>query len=314
MNWTDLAQEYLSRRRQLGYALISEGRYILNFTAFADQQSTHALTIALALDWANQAPSGSGMAISRRFCALRPFFRYAAQIMPNVAGLPMRYTGPSHRRLAPFIFSDALVLQLMKETKALIPKQGLRPITMQTLVGLLASSGLRPGEAVRLPQAAVNLSAGELDICDSKNWKRRIVPLSPSTLSALKKYQLIRDQFQPASNSTAFFLLDYGRALNIPAADYAFGLLRNNLGLNNIEGNRRPRLYDLRHTFVCKRVLSWYDAGMNVDSLMPQLSRYLGHKKVTDTYWYLSAIPELMARAASRFTAYAQTGGSHEHT
>lgn len=312
MKWTAIAQDYLNQRRLLGYALVSEGRCIQDFSVFADQQQAQPVTIALALDWASRAPSGSGIAISRRFSMLRPFFRYASGIKQSVPVLPKKYVGITHRRLAPFIFSDSLILQLMEASNTLASRQGLRPATMQALIGLLASTGLRPGEAVRLARAAINHTAGEINIYDSKNWRHRIVPLSPSTLCALEHYQSIRDRIQPIPTSGAFFLRDDGQPLDIAAADYAFGLLRKQLDLTSTLSGHLPRLYDLRHSFVCKRIISWYHAGVNVDALMPQLSRYLGHKKVTATYWYISAIPELMECAAHKFTLFSNKGGSYE--
>jgi len=143
----------------------------------------------------------------------------------------------------------------------------------------------------------------------SKGWQRRIVPLTPSTIEALREYELVRDCHEPTIQSEAFFLLDHSRPLDISAADYAFGVLREKVGLSLKINGRRPRLYDLRHTFICKRVLTWYEAGENVDRLIPQLSRYLGHKKVSDTYWYISSIPALMACAAERFAKSSLTAG-----
>ncbi len=116
-------------------------------------------------------------------------------------------------------------------------------------------------------------------------------------------YEKIRSHHVAKCQSDAFFLLSQTRALDIRSADYAFGLLRKKIGLDDLLNGRNPRLYDLRHSFVCHRVLAWYEAGENVDALMPQLSRYLGHKKISDTYYYLSAIPELMACTVKHFKA-----------
>jgi integrase len=217
--------------------------------------------------------------------------------------------GPTHRRLPPFIYSNEDISDLMAVCDSLFSIIGLRPHTMRTLIGLLASTGLRPGEAVRLKQQEINLREGELIINGSKGWVRRIVPASPGTIVALTDYQQRRDQLLPCRTSDAFFVTDRGQPLDIRAAGYAFGLLCSHLGLLNQNTDRRPRLYDIRHTFVCNRILAWYKTDEFVDSLMPQLSQYIGHKKVSDTYWYIQAVPTLMSIAAHRFESHQRTAG-----
>ncbi|NQX90336.1 MAG: tyrosine-type recombinase/integrase [Halioglobus sp.] len=218
--------------------------------------------------------------------------------------LPTKFNGPTHRRLAPFIFSEKDIIQLMRAAENLAPIGGLRAASMQTLMGLLASSGLRPGEAVRLQNTAVDLDHQELSVLQSKGWRQRIVPLSMSTVKALRHYVAIRDCAIANNKHGAFFLLDDGRAMDIGSADYAFKVLRKQQGFEQAIPRRSPRLYDFRHSFVCHRILAWYQAGENVNRLLPILSRYLGHKKVSDTYWYMSVIPELMACVSQRFADF----------
>ncbi|MEI6858308.1 MAG: hypothetical protein V5788_00660 [Shewanella sp.] len=151
MNWVFWVDAYLAQQRQLGYLLVSEGCYLLGFARFAEQQQCElGLTIELALRWANLAPSGSNIAIARRFSALRPFSRYLSSYGHSSVILPSHFIGPTHRRLPPFIFTDSDIARLMNAAVKLVPTDGLRPNTIKTLIGLLVSSGLRPGEAVRL--------------------------------------------------------------------------------------------------------------------------------------------------------------------
>ena len=310
MNWTSLVKSYLTHKRQLGYSLLSEGYYLHNFALYAEQQKEKALTVTLALRWANHAPSGSDIAIARRFSLLRPFSCYLRALGYDSAVLPTHFVGPTHRRLTPYIFSELELSQLMEATHQLYPERGLRPLTMKTFIGLLASAGLRPGEAVRLLSQDIDLNKGEITIHNSKGWKQRLVPLSSSTVEALKVYTNLRDCMDPLHLTDTFFKLDYQRSFNIRSADYAFGLLRESIGLSIKLNGRYPRLYDLRHTFVCRRIISWYQAGIDVDSKIAQLAHYLGHKKVSDTYWYMTAIPELMSCAAKRFSGSLFTGSS----
>jgi integrase/recombinase XerD len=200
-------------------------------------------------------------------------------------------------------------VRLMNAAVKLIPLDGLRPITIKTLIGLLASSGLRPGEAVRLRCQDVSLNDGTLTIQNSKGWKQRMIPISLSTVAALKAYDMQRNQLNPFSQTGAFFEFDNDQPLNIRSADHAFKVIREATGLVTDLNGRLSRLYDLRHTFVCRRVIEWYETDENVDSRVAQLSCYLGHKKVSDTYWYLTAIPALMAHAADKSNGYGNFGG-----
>jgi integrase/recombinase XerD len=302
MNWIALVEDYLSQRRQLGYQLTIDGRQLLNFARYAEQRNAVLpLTISLARDWAGAAPSGSAIAVARRVSLLRPFTRYLNLIDSDTRILPSRLMGPTHRRLPPFIYSQKDISELMLACDSLFSRNGLRPHTMCTLVGLLAATGLRPGEAVRLKQQDVNLTKQQLIINDSKGWKRRIVPISGSSAVALDSYQSCRNQLVVSTLVDAFFITDTGKALDIRAADYAFSLLRKRVNLTLQNNDRAPRLYDLRHTFVCNRLLAWYETNEAVDSLMPLLAQYIGHKKVGDTYWYIQSVPALMNKAADRF-------------
>lgn len=309
MKWTTHVKLYLKQRHQLGYQLVIEGRLLQQFALFAEQQHIlPPLTLSHALTWANLAPSKSSIAIARRLSLLRPFFRYIKAVWPDTAIIPTKLVGPTHRRLSPYIFSETEIVQLMAATNTLAPTSTLRAITMRTLIGLLAATGLRPGEAVRLKRHEVDLSNGVITIYHSKGWSQRCVPLTSSTVDALLAYEKIRTHRAPKCQFDAFFLLSETRVLDIRSADYAFGLLRKQIGHVDLLSGRNPRLYDLRHSFVCHRVLAWYEANENVDALMPQLSRYIGHKKISDTYYYLSAIPELMACTVKHFKAVACTG------
>lgn len=307
MNLITLANEYINEKRQLGYQLKTEARYIIDFAEYCEKKGE--FTIELALEWASLAPSGSSIAIARRFGMLRPFSIYLGQHTPISLVLPTRYLGPTHRRLPPYIYSVEEINQLMSATGNLIPIDGLRPHTIRTLIGLLVSTGIRPGEAVRLKCHEVDLTENTLTISKSKGWYQRIVPVSASTASELAKYRLHRIQTNPLNSSGAFFEFDNQQPLNIRSAEHAFKVLRKAIDIKNTLNGRLPRLYDLRHTFVCQRVLAWYKNDEDINTKVTQLSRYLGHKKVSDTYWYITAIPELMSIAAEKFAMYSRDGG-----
>jgi len=209
--------------------------------------------------------------------------------------------GPSCRRIDPHIYSPKEVAALLSAAGNLAPAGGLRPQTYITLLGLLASTGLRISEALRLTRSDVDLNTGILTITKTKFHKSRLVPLHPSTTKALKQYVERRDRLYPLAQARTFFLSDLGIPLKYGAVRDTFRELRRRLGWRGDSGRRAPRIHDIRHTFACRRLLTWYEEGADVNQRLPALSTYLGHVRVSCTYWYLTAVPDLMAIASSRF-------------
>jgi integrase/recombinase XerD len=309
MNWPILVEAYLTSKRQLGFELYREERDLQHFARFAMKQSDNTtLSLDLALRWANLTTSDEATTVAKRFSTLRPFSRYLAMQGYDATVLPTRFLGPPQKRLPPYVFSHAEIDELMQAALELCPKNGLRAVTMATFIGLIVSTGLRPGEAVRLQREDVELDLGEMVIHNSKGWQHRLVPLSSSTVDVLRAYVINRDKVNSSGQISSFFQLDNNRELNMRSAEHAFGYLRKKVGLSIKFNGRYPRLYDLRHTFVCQRVINWYQSGDDVNCHIAQLSRYIGHKNVSDTYWYLTAIPALMACAAVRFSKMQPSG------
>jgi integrase len=171
---------------------------------------------------------------------------------------------------------------------------------MRCLLGLLATTGLRVSEALRLHRADVDLDQGLLTVRETKFRKSRYVPLHATTAEALAEYVCVRNRCVRLAQDPTFFLFDNGRAINYQQARYAFGQIRSRLGWDRLPNGQRPRLYDLRHAFACKRLLAWYAEGVDAQWAISHLATYLGHRKVSDTYWYLTGIPDLLAVAAKR--------------
>jgi integrase len=213
--------------------------------------------------------------------------------------------GPSHRRLSPHIFSDAEISRLVTAAGCLAPMNGIRPLTYATLIGLLASAGLRISEALRMTWGDFDATGGAIMVRETKFGKSRLVPLHVTTTAALAAYIRARDRLVPRPKSDHFFLSDQGKGLPYSTVRTVFRKLCDRLQIPGT-GRRRPRLHDLRHTFACRRVEVWYATGVNLTHAISALSVYLGHAKVSDTYWYLTATPSLMARAAGRFESFAQ--------
>jgi integrase len=293
-------EDYLVTRRNLGYQLKVEGEELFRFARFADENgSNKALTLEIAVAWAKSSKKVSNICPARRLETIRGLAKFCALFEPETQIPPPGLLGRGHRRVAPHIYTEEELSDLMQAATKLSPQNGLRPLTMQYLIGLLSATGLRISEALRLNRSDVDLERKLLLIRETKFCKSRYVPLHQTTADALTQYGRIRDRFTPAGTN-AFFLFDNGRPPNYRQALYAFQSIRSQLGWDR-NSKRLPRLHDIRHTFACNRLLLWYQQGIDVNNAILLLSVYLGHSKISDTYWYLTAIPSLMAIAAERF-------------
>ncbi len=192
----------------------------------------------------------------------------------------------------------------MQAATKLNPKKGLRPASIRCLIGLLSATGMRISEALNLTRSDIDIKRKLLVVRETKFNKSRYLPLHHSTVKALVQYGLFRDRLVPfMPDFNAFFLIDNGNPMNYRQALYAFQVLRRQLGWET-QRKKSPRIHDLRHTFACNRLLSWYEQGVDVNNAIFMLSVYLGHSKVSDTYWYLTGVPSLMAIAAERFERF----------
>lgn len=304
--WVD---HYLTARRQAGFALRIEGEQLKRFARFAEQLGHRGpVTVKLAIQWACSSRAGKLLTAARRIEVIRPFAAYC-QKFDAATEIPSRSLfGRAHRRQTPHIFTQDEILDLLTACGQLYPPGGLRGVTCATIFGLIASSGLRISEATSLTRSDVDIQQRLLRIRCAKFGKSRWVPLHATTAAALRRYAQRRDRDPAAAGTDAFFVFDYGRAASTRSVEYAFKLLRAALGWRARGDHPAPRLHDLRHSFVCRRLQDWYARGQEVDRAILALSTYLGHAKVTDTYWYVTATPDLLAVAARSF-AVSRCGG-----
>jgi integrase len=265
--------------------------------------------VAVASRWALASKHGRQITAARRIEVLRGFARYCLSFEPATEIPPLRLFGPGHRRLTPHIFTDAEIRALLHAATSLPPSGGLRAATCATVFGLIAASGLRISEATGLQRSDVDWVKGCLRIRDGKFHKARLVPLHPTAVRALQRYARRRDRDPLTNTSDAFFVFDHGRAASPSSLQYAFQILRSQLRWRARGGHRSPRIHDIRHTFISRRLERWYHEGADIERHMLALSTYVGHAHVTDTYWYVTATPQLMAIAANRLAPLG-TGGA----
>jgi integrase/recombinase XerD len=297
---TDLraaAHDYLAVRRRLGFELKHPGQTLENFVEFMDRAGAERVTTELALMWATSVQAHPHR-WRRRLGVVRGFARYLSTIDPATEIPPEDLLPATLPRVAPYLYSPAEIQALMSAARALSPQ--LRAATIETVIGLLAVTGLRPGEALGLDRADVELRDGLLHVRAAKQNKHREVPLHDTTTIALRKYSRLRDRHQPMLSSPAFFVSPQGSRLSAGAFNKAFAKLIIQIGLDGRGERTRPRAHDLRHSFAVRTLIGWYQAGENVDAKLPLLSTFLGHVDPASSYWYLQACPELLALARDR--------------
>lgn len=298
-------RDYLALRRAFGFQLSIAGQQLGDFARFADSTAGgKPLTLELALRWAQSSSTGKQTSAARRLLILRPFARYLRTIEPATEIPPNRILGPAQYRHVPHIYTDQEIRDLLDAASELRPPGGLRARSVRTYLSLMLCTGMRPQEPLRLTRADVDFQSHTITVRQTKFSKSRIVALHPTATKALQKYAHARDRSVRYPQSAAFFLCDNGSAFTHKKAIWAFRYLRGQLAWMSQSGRRAPRLYDLRHTFVCRRLFAWHRTGIDVHVALPSLSTYLGHVKVTDTYWYVTGIPELMNTVSARFERF----------
>ena len=294
--------DYLATRRALGFTLRETGSCLRNFVAFLHTAGASHMTTALALRWATQPAAAQPATWTWRLGMVRGFARWHSARDPRTEVPPAGLLPHRYRRKPPYIYADAELERLLRHAADLASPRGLRAHTYATLFGLLAVTGLRVNEALGLDRADVDLATGILTIRRTKFGKSRVVPVHASTGAALRAYADRRDRVVPAPATPAFFVAERGTRLTEWMARYTFAKLSQALGLRaRAKGHGRgPRLHDLRHRFAARTLLQWYRAGLAVDRELPKLATYLGHVHISETYWYLEAVPELLQLATAR--------------
>lgn len=308
------AKEYLAHRRSLGFQLDSAAYVLLDFARFVDRTKPYrALTSQLILQWATQSERHSTRYHATRLSIARGFARFLAA-KDGVSEVPdMRLLTSRFRREQPHIYTEEQLRQLLKAASHLCPVYPLRPHAYETLFGLLASTGLRVSEALALRGSNIDLGASVIHIGETKFRKSRLVPIDATVTRALYRFATRRNRDPDAQASDSFFVGRRGQPLPYSTVRCTFRQIRHQLGWRSNGTLPHPRIHDLRHSFACRRLLRWYRDGVEVDHAIASLSTYLGHGKVTDTYWYLSVTGELLCLANERFEKFASSkGGRHE--
>jgi integrase/recombinase XerD len=299
-------KNYLTMRRGLGFTLLRSGKALFHFVSFLEQKDALYITTALALEWALKPCEAKPATWAGRLGYVRGFAQYMSAVdprteIPSTALLPHRA-----KRAQPYLYTENEIQQLMTAALNLpiatsFPAASfLKRRTYHCLIGLLSVTGMRISEVIGLKMKNVDLEAGILTIEGAKLGKSRLIPFHASTQKALSKYKLCREQFLDGHPADHFFINQVGKSLDQGTVRRTFYILSRAMGLRGLNSRQGPRIHDMRHRFAVQTLLQWYRNGENVERMLPVLSTYLGHVHVSDTYWYLTAYPELMGHAVER--------------
>lgn len=292
--------EYLALRRSLGFELRKAGVLLEDFASFMETQGAETITTDLAIRWATQPTNVQVTYWAIRLCAVRQFAKFRKAVdskteVPPDGLLPFRY----HRK-PPHIYSDSEILDLINAANNLPSGTGMRPATYSTVLGLLSVTGMRISEVLALDRQDVDSSRALLTVPRTKSRKSRFVPIHDTTRQALVRYGNLRDKVHKRPKTQAFFVSEHGRRLRQSTVRWTFRQLSRQTGLRGPSDRFGPRLHDFRHRLAVNTVIRWYQTGADVERHLPELATFLGHAHVSGTYWYLSAVPELLQLATAR--------------
>ena len=290
------AKDYLALRRALGFKLRHETWWLPDFLSYMKRHGSSVITTELAVAWAQHPPDADPSWWAKKLGAIRRFAQHHRAFDPRTEVPPADLIPCRKRRLTPHLYTEKEVVALLREAGRL---PALMAATYTTLIGLLAATGLRLGEAIRLLDGDVEWRSSLVTVHDSKFRKSRQVPVHATTLEALRAYAVVRDRLRLNRLGATFFVSRTGNKLLDQNVNRVFARLRERAGLIR-PGRRAPRIHDLRHAFAVKTLTQWYRSGIDVERRLPWLSTYLGHVSPASTYWYLTATPELLALAAER--------------
>jgi len=307
-------EKYLDDRRRLGFVLQTNGAYLMSFARFVDRIGhTGPLTSEVILAWAQRDSAYTTPSIwARRLINIRRFLKQCAQMDGKSEVPETDVFGRLPGRPTPHVYTEAEVVELLAAARRLPPVGTLRPATYEAFFGLLAATGLRLSEALRLKCADVDLTEGLLTVRQSKWGKSRLVPLHPTVTQAMAQYLTLRQRLSSASDDH-FFVSRAGTAIGRRTVETVFGRLRTEMGWVARGSHPAPRIHDLRHSFICRRVMLWHKQGADIENAMLALSTYVGHVAVSYTYWYLTGVPELMAVAGQRFELFSSDAREVSH-
>jgi integrase/recombinase XerD len=297
-------ENYLTMRRNLGFKLHEHGAALSDFVSFLEQKGASHITTNLALEWAQKPIACRPAYWASRLRYVRGFASYRSA-SDNRTEIPASGLLPYRpQRARPYLYTDNEIQQLLEAALNYSRTTVFKRQTYYCLLGLLAVTGMRISEVLALKLKNVDLKAGVLTVEGSKFGKSRLIPLHVSTQKRLAAFILRRRRFLKGQKSEYFFVSNLGNRLDKGQIARVFYTLSRQVGLRGKTSSFGPRLHDFRHAMATKVLRQWYQNGENVEARLPILSTFLGHVHVSDTYWYLTACPDLMGEVVSRLESW----------
>lgn len=293
--------DYLRLRRSLGYKLVEHERFLNQFLDYLEKIQAATITAENAVAWAKLPATANPRWHGTRLSAVRGFAAWAQAFEPEIQVPPTGLLPMGSTRATPYLYSEAQIAALMNAAGDLVPS--VRAATFQTLLGLLAVTGMRVGEAIRADVGDLDLDPGTLMVRSTKFGKTRLLPLHASVIAELRAYLTLRAT-TALTATTALLVSAAGTRLTYDNTHRVFTKLTAEAGITPRSTACRPRMHDLRHSFAVNTLLDVYRSGGDVGARLPLLSTYLGHTEPANTYWYLHAAPELMTLAADRLNTH----------
>jgi integrase len=287
------AADYLALRARVGYRTDDHRRLLASFLGYLDEQHSSTIRVCDALAWATQPDQSTSGWRAHRLAAVRCFAAHIHASEPDTADLIPAGLLPARRnRHAPYLYTDTQITMLILGAQQLVPTVWGQ--TMATFIGLMAATGMRTSEAVGLDTTSLDGRSGTIRVL-GKGGAYRLLPVHPSTVTALSDYIRISRELVGAPPTGSLFVTQQGTRPSANRVQQAFRKVADGCRLPIPPGRRAPRLHDLRHTFAVNTLLDAHRAGVDVDARIALLVTYLGHVTPANTYWYLTASPELLA-------------------
>ncbi len=298
--------DYLTVRRSMGYELKRDEKLLAQYLTYLEERGRQHIEVDNALAWAMLPAGGHRRWWANRLTAVRGFAAYLRTIDPATEVPPAELLPSQPCRATPYLYSNEQVTALLAATATL--STPFRAATYRTLIGLLAVTGMRVGEAMALDRGDFDPDHGLLVVRHGKFGKARELPLHPSVAVALQRYLRRHGRPRRSASQSALFVSTAGTRLLYCNVHWTFLKLVRHAGIKPRSAACRPRIHDLRHSFAVAALLDAYASESDPATRIPLLSTYLGHADPVQTYWYLSAAPELLALAGRRLERHPGQG------
>lgn len=310
---SEQVESYIDYKRGLGVEMVSEASALRQLARFAGEAGHEGpIDAGLAVSWATSGGGHDRAYECKRYELARRVTDYRAALGAGEPRLAPGLLGSASARVTPYIYTDEEVSLLMRASAGLYSQDDpMRPPAMEVLVGLMRSTGVRPSEALSMADSRFDGDAGTLTVVSGKGARDRLLPLDGGVVDAVRAYRELRDRQRTGRACDRLIVVRGDRPLSLGSAEGSFCEIRSVLlGRGELWQRRPPRLYDLRHTYAVRTLLRWHSEGRDVDAMLPALSTYMGHARLSDTYWYLTGTTELMEVAARAFEEAAGRRGA----